>query len=95
VERGACLWWGEAPEWPYDWAGGVGGFLLNDVNTPNNAPSRGPALDHGSARFQAYRHRLTSTHQRLRPNHKIVREPRPTTDELSTAGASNKCNQQG
>jgi hypothetical protein len=48
-------------EWPYDWAGGLDGILLNDVDTPDNAPSRGPALDHGSARFQAYRHPLIRT----------------------------------
>jgi hypothetical protein len=33
---------------------------------------------------------LFGPHQRLRSNHRIIWEPRPTTDELSTAGASNK-----
>ena len=49
---GSRFWWGEAPEWLYDWARGAGGFLPNDVNTPKNVPSRGSALDHGSAGFR-------------------------------------------
>ena len=44
------LWWGEAPERPYDWAGAPGGLLPNIVSTPKDAPSRGQPLDHGSAR---------------------------------------------
>jgi hypothetical protein len=29
-------------------------FLPNDADTPKSAPSRDPALDHGSAQFWAY-----------------------------------------
>jgi len=51
-------WWGEAPERPDDLTGAAGGLLPTSVDTPKHAPSRGLALHHGSARFQAYRHFL-------------------------------------
>ena len=40
---------GEAPERPNHWAGAPVGLLPNVVSTPENAPSRGRALHHGSA----------------------------------------------
>jgi len=56
--NGECIWWGEAPERRYDWSKAAGGLLPNDTNTPKHPPSRGLALHHGSARFQAYPHHL-------------------------------------
>jgi hypothetical protein len=45
--------WGEAPE-PADYfRGGLDGCFRMDVARPIDAPSRGPALDHGSARLSS------------------------------------------
>jgi hypothetical protein len=44
---------------PLDWAEATGDLLPNVVNRPKDVPSRGQALYHGSARIQAYPHRLT------------------------------------
>ena len=53
------IWLGEAPDRSYGSIGAADGFLPNGVGMPKDAPSRGTALGHGSARSQAYRHHPT------------------------------------
>ena len=48
------VWWGEAPEGPCGKTGEPGAILPQGVDRPRDVPSRGRALGHGSARFQAY-----------------------------------------
>jgi hypothetical protein len=54
--------------------------------------SRGLALRHGSARFQAYQYRLAKVHQVLRFDDNAVREPRPTRRGSKPARINDRVN---
>jgi hypothetical protein len=47
----AQIWWGEAPERSDRLSGAIGIYLAKPTARSYIAPSRGPALDHGSARL--------------------------------------------
>jgi hypothetical protein len=53
VRQREPLWWGEAPELAHDFRGGLDRYVRLDMARPIDAPSRGPALDHGSARVSS------------------------------------------
>src|ERR1700752_1234017 len=50
---GEPFWWGEAPESLNYFRGGLDRCFRLDVARSIDAPSRGPALDHGSARVSS------------------------------------------
>ena len=50
MEGAALFWWGEAPERSNDLSEAIGIYLAKRTARSYAAPSRGPALDHGSAR---------------------------------------------
>jgi hypothetical protein len=49
------LWWGEAPERPKAFRGGLRSEFTFYFGTPNGAPSRGPRCRHVGARLEIRR----------------------------------------